>query len=153
MNHPLDAPKRSAEVKLLLVEDDELDVLAIKRAFTKRRIANPIHVARDGLDALNLLRGIDCEPIRRPYLILLDLNMPRMNGIEFLDELREDTKLRDSIVFVLTSSDDRNDKIKAYDNQIAGYMVKSKVGEDFLRLIGMLDNYWRVIEFPLPRNR
>ncbi len=136
------------EVKLLLVEDDALDVVAIRRALKKNRIANPLKVAKDGLEALDILRGTGCDRLQRPYLILLDLNMPRMNGIEFLTELRDDPNLRDSIVFVLTTSDDDADIIRAYENLIAGYMVKSKAGEDFFKLIGMLDHYWRIIEFP-----
>jgi len=138
-------------VKLLLVEDDTLDVEAIRRAFRKARIGNPIHVARDGIDALSILREETGEPFRRPYLILLDLNMPRMSGIEFLSELRDDERLRDSIVFVLTTSDDDKDIMQAYDNLVAGYMVKAKAGEDFVKLIGMLDHYWRIVELPPDR--
>lgn len=141
----------SAEVKILLVEDDELDVIAIQRAFKKSKVANPLIHASNGVEAINLLRGSGCEKLERPYLILLDLNMPRMNGIEFLQELRSDPHLRDSLVFVLTTSDDDKDIMRAYDNVIAGYMVKAKAGEDFLQLINMLDHYWRIIEFPLPR--
>lgn len=84
----------------------------------------------------------------RPYLILLDLNMPRMNGIEFLEEVRKDADLRDSIIFVLTTSDDDRDKVAAYDKNVAGYIVKAKAGEDFLKLIEMLDNYLTFVEFP-----
>lgn len=142
----------SNEVKLLLVEDDRLDVMAIRRALNKARIGNPLRVAKDGLEALAILRGEGCEKLQRPYLILLDLNMPRMNGIEFLTVLREDEVLRDSLVFVLTTSDDDQDILRAYDNLIAGYMVKANAGEDFVRLIGMLDHYWRIIEFPPPRS-
>lgn len=138
-------------VNILLVEDDELDAEAIDRALKKVRIGNPIHVVRDGLAALEKLRGQGgADPMPRPYLILLDLNLPRMNGIEFLAELRGDEALRDSIVFVLTSSDDDRDKLAAYEKHVAGYVVKSKAGEDFMNLIGMLDHYWRIVEFPPP---
>ena len=136
------------DVNILLVEDHAIDAEAIERAFRDARIANPIYVARDGVEALAALRGDGAKPIPRPYLILLDLNMPRMNGIEFLRELREDEQLKSSIVFVLTSSDDDRDKSAAYKRQIAGYMVKSRAGEDFMDLIKLLDHYWRVIEFP-----
>lgn len=138
-------------VKLLLVEDDSLDVQAIRRALRKARVANPLHVARDGVEALEMLRGNGRPALVRPYIILLDLNMPRMNGIEFLSELRDDESLRDSVVFVLTTSDDDQDIMQAYDNLIAGYMVKSKAGEDFIKLIGMLDHYWRIVELPPER--
>ena len=136
-------------VTILMIEDDELDAETIDRAFKKERIGNPIHVARDGIAALDKLRGSNgSAPMPRPYMILLDLNLPRMNGIEFLAELRSDETLQDSIVFVLTSSDDDRDKLAAYEQHVAGYVVKSKAGEDFINLIGMLDHYWRIVEFP-----
>lgn len=140
-------------VTVLLVEDDEVDVEAIERAFKRARIANPIVHVTDGIEALSALRGeLATKPVRRPYLILLDLNMPRMNGIEFLQELRNDDKLQDSVVFVLTTSDADRDKVAAYAQQVAGYMVKSKAGEDFMQMIGLLDHYWRVVEFPPPKD-
>ena len=136
-------------VTVLLVEDDEIDAEAIKRAFKKARIANPIINASDGIEALQMLRGEgEHEKLPPPYIILLDLNMPRMNGIEFLDELRQDPELDASIVFVLTTSDDDRDMLAAYQKHVAGYMIKSKAGEDFIQLIGLLDHYWRVIEMP-----
>lgn len=140
------------EVSILLIEDDSLDVMAIQRALAKAKMANPLHVARDGLEAFEILRSKDDQQIRRPFIILLDLNMPRMNGLEFLSELRGDPRLRQSIVFVLTTSDDDQDIMDAYENLIAGYIVKQKVGEDFMRLIEMLDHYWPVIEFPIEVN-
>ncbi|MEO1525119.1 MAG: response regulator [Planctomycetota bacterium] len=137
-------------VSILLVDDDQIDVESIRRSFKKQKIANPITVAKDGLEALAILRGeADGETIDRPYLILLDLNMPRMGGIEFLKTIRDDEELKKSVVFVLTTSDDDRDVVAAYENQVAGYMVKSRVGEDFVEMIGMLDHYWRVIEFPI----
>lgn len=136
-------------VTVLLVDDDPIDVEAIERAFRRAKIANPIVSVSDGLEAIQKLRGSGSgAPLERPYLVLLDLNMPRMNGIEFLEELRSDPQLRDSVVFVLTTSDDDRDKVAAYDKQVAGYIVKTKVGEDFIRLTSLLDHYWRVIELP-----
>lgn len=132
-------------VNVLLVEDDEIDAEAVERAFRKHRIANPIIVAQDGLAALELLRT---GQVPRPNLILLDLNMPRMNGIEFLQTVRQDKDLHDLVVFVLTTSDDDRDKWEAYDQNIAGYLVKSKVGDGFVNLVEMLDCYWRYVEFP-----
>jgi CheY-like chemotaxis protein len=139
-------------VHVLLVEDDDIDAQALTRSFRKQRIANPIHVAVDGLEALSMLRGDGRERIPRPYVILLDLNMPRMDGIEFLEELRSDPELKASVVFVLTTSDSDRDIVSAYENQVAGYMVKGRVGDDFMQVIGMLDHYWRVIELPRERS-
>lgn len=132
-------------VHILLVEDDDVDTEGIQRAFQRARIVNPLTRVIDGIEALEVLRSSD---ISRPYLILLDLNLPRMNGIEFLEELRADDQLHDSVVFVLTTSDDDRDKVAAYEKQIAGYMVKARAGEDFMKLIGLLDHYWRVVELP-----
>ncbi|MEW4561469.1 response regulator [Bremerella sp. JC770] len=131
------------------MDDDEVDADIIQRAITKQRIANPIVRAHDGLEALEILRGDDGQDgLRRPYLILLDLNMPRMSGIEFLQELRDDKRLHDSIVFVLSSSDDDRDVLKAYEKHVAGYLTKGKFGEPFIEHLNMLQLYWRYIEFP-----
>jgi CheY-like chemotaxis protein len=136
-------------VNILLVEDDEIDVMGVRRAFRKLKIANPLTVAHNGLEALRILRGEDGhEAPKRPYMVLLDLNLPRMNGIEFLTELRRDPELHSTIVFVLTTSKDDEDRFAAYELNVAGYMVKSKIGKDFMDLVSMLDHYWRVIEFP-----
>lgn len=140
-------------VTIMLVEDDQIDAEAIQRAFRRARIANPIVVLSDGLAALDCLRGRgEFPPPPNPYLILLDLNMPRMNGIEFLEEIRADEDLQGNVVFVLTTSDDDRDKLAAYEQHVAGYMVKSNAGDDFMRLIGMLDHYWRVVELPPARD-
>lgn len=133
------------QITVLLVEDDDIDIMAIKRAFDKAKIANPIVVANDGMDALDKLKN---DGIEKPFLILLDLNMPRMNGLEFLDTIREDEELKDSIVFVLTTSRAEKDKWEAYQRNIAGYIVKDNVGKDFLDAVSLLDHYWRIIEFP-----
>ena len=136
-------------VKIVLAEDDDLDAEAVERAFKKQKIANPIHRVKDGIEALTLLRGTeDKPPLQRPFLVLLDLNMPRMDGIEFLDELRKDPELNDTIVFVLTTSNAESDKISAYKRHIAGYLLKSKAGEEFINLTQMVDCYWRYVEFP-----
>ena len=133
----------SKVVHILLVEDDEVDVRALRWAFNKLKIANPLTVANDGVEALELLKAMP-----RPYLIITDINMPRMNGIELLRSIREDEQLRDSIVFVLTTSNDEQDKIDAYNLNVAGYMLKSDMGSSFTRAIGLIDNYWKVVEFP-----
>lgn len=136
-------------VHILLVEDDEIDAEAVVRAFKKQRIANNCTIVSDGVEAMKVLRGEGGYPrIPRPYLILLDINMPRMNGLEFLQRLRQDPELKRSIVFMLTTSQRDEDIMAAYNEQIAGYILKSKAGEHFVDLINMLDSYWRVVEFP-----
>lgn len=136
-------------VTVLLVEDNVIEQEAVRRAFVRERISNPIVSAVDGVEALARLRGAPgVEPVERPYLILLDLNMPRMNGLELLTELRADPELKDSIVFVLTTSRSDEDRVASYNFNVAGYIVKSDVGAGFVRLIGLLDHYWRVVELP-----
>lgn len=136
-------------ITVLLVEDDEVDVEVVRRSFRKRKIANPIHVACDGIEALEKLRGSGGKlPLPHPFVILLDLNMPRMSGIEFLDELRRDPYLRTAVVFVLTTSNKDEDRVAAYDLNVAGYILKSNVGEGFIKMIEMLDHYWRIVELP-----
>lgn len=134
-------------VTLLLVEDNDVDIEAVRRGLSSHRIANPLRVARDGVEALELLRSVD-DPFPSPFLVLLDLNMPRMNGIEFLAEIRRDPRLRGTVVFVLTTSNAEEDKVEAYDLNVAGYILKSEVGDGFVKLVAMLDRYWRIVEMP-----
>ena len=133
---------------LLLVEDDAIDAEAIQRAFRQHRIANPFVVVRDGVEALAALRGESEVEVPHPYVVLLDVNMPRMNGIEFLDAVRADPALSRTIVFVLTTSDREEDKVAAYEHNVAGYILKSRAGEDFLEVVKLLRVYWRLVEFP-----
>ena len=136
-------------VQLLHVEDDDLCLLGLCRAFKAARIANPISFAHDGIEALDMLRGTNGRALLpRPFLILLDLNMPRMDGIEFLKELRADAELKKSIVFVMTTSNANADKVAAYNLGVAGYILKSNPANAFLEAATLLDTYWRVVEFP-----
>jgi len=136
-------------VSILLVEDDEIDAEGIRRAFARMRIANPLTVARDGVEGLQILRGEDGQPrFPTPHIILLDLNMPRMTGLEFLDAIRKDPKLHSSVVFVLSTSAEESDKVQAYDYNVAGYIHKTRAGETFMEAVAMLDHYWRLVEFP-----
>jgi CheY-like chemotaxis protein len=134
---------------LLLVEDDEVDLLAIERGFRQHKIANDVVTAKDGLDALQILRGgPDRPPLPRPYLILLDLNMPRMNGFELLTALRQDPELQSSVVFVLTTSKSDEDRARAYASHVAGFIVKADAGRSFLAAIELVDHYWKIVELP-----
>lgn len=136
-------------VNLLLVDDDEVDVQGLKRAFSKSRIANPISVARDGIEALEILRGENGhEKLAKPHLILLDLNMPRMNGIEFLETIRADEDLKGSVVFMITTSKADEDKARAYGHNVAGYIVKQDPANTFMEAVSLLEHYWKVVEFP-----
>jgi CheY-like chemotaxis protein len=136
-------------VHILLAEDDQIDQKAFLRAFDKLRIKNPVTVAKDGLEAWEILKGSNGKPpLGRPNLLILDINMPRMNGLELLERIREDADLHDSIVFMLTTSNDEEDKIEAFNLNVAGYMLKSDIGQSFVKAVELVDNYWRVMEFP-----
>jgi CheY-like chemotaxis protein len=133
------------ELHILLVDDDEVDVMNVQRAFQRNRMTNPMHVASNGLEALEKLRDGSIPPRR---LILLDLNMPRMNGIEFLRELRADPALRSSSVVVLTTSNEERDKIEAYQFNVAGYLLKPVTFGNFVDVMAALDKYWTLVEMP-----
>jgi len=136
---------------VLLVDDDDVDVMAVRRAFRQSISARrfSLVVARDGIEALSVLRGSAAEPaLRKPYILLLDLNMPRMNGLELLRELRKDNALASSIVFVLSTSAADEDKRAAYDANVAGYLVKSKIGEDMSYVVRLIEAYLQVVELP-----
>ena len=133
-------------LNILLVEDDEVDVMNVRRAFEKSHIMNPLFVATDGVEALQMLRRGEVPRGRR--LVLLDLNMPRMNGIEFLRELRKDPDLCASSVVILTTSNDERDKIDAYNLNIAGYLVKPVTFDSFSELMVALNKFWTLVELP-----
>jgi CheY-like chemotaxis protein len=133
-------------LNILLVEDDEVDVMTVKRAFEKGHITNPLYVAANGLEALEKLRSGEVPSHRR--LVLLDLNMPRMNGIEFLRELRKDPELCATPVVVLTTSTMDRDKFDAYGLNIAGYLVKPVTFAAFCDLMVTLNKYWALVELP-----
>ena len=134
------------EGSILLGEDDDIDAKAVERGFAKLKLANPIIRTKNGLEALELLRQPDA--IQRPYLILLDLNMPIMGGLEFLKIIRQDEELKNTIIFVLTTSSADQDLVAAYNENIAGYIVKSDVKGGFDKVIKLLDCYWRVVMLP-----
>ena len=133
-------------LNILLIEDDEVDVMNVRRAFEKNRILNPLFVASNGTEGLAMLREGKIPQTRR--LILLDLNMPGMNGIEFLRELRADPKLRHTPVVVMTTSADEKDRIDAYDFHVAGYLRKPVEFPRFMELTAALNKYWTLVEMP-----
>ena len=132
------------EVTFLLVEDDDVDAITLERTFKKLKIANNLVRACDGLEALEILKA---GSISSPFIILLDLQMPRMNGLEFLETIRKDPKYASSIVVVLTTSKADEDMISSYKHNIAGYFLKSATAE-FLDVVTLLDAYWKVVHFP-----
>jgi CheY-like chemotaxis protein len=133
-------------LKVLLVEDDQVDVMNVQRAFRKSHILNPLFVAADGVEALRLLRAGHVPT--HGLLVLLDLNMPRMSGIEFLREIRGDNELRHLPVVILTTSDDERDRVEAYNLNVAGYILKPVTFLNFMEAMTTLNKYWELVELP-----
>lgn len=135
------------DVHILIVEDDDVDVMAIKRMLVNvdREIA--FSVAYNGEEAIDFLRKLHRESTEHKHLIvLLDLNMPRMTGHEFLTVIRNDPELRKTIVFVLTTSTDERDMEKSYEKHVSGYIPKDRLNEDNLRQL--IENYLSLVMLP-----
>jgi CheY-like chemotaxis protein len=145
------SPIEEKLLNILLVEDDSVDVMNVQRAFVKNNITNPLHIAFNGVEALNMLRGSNGKPKLNPAprIILLDINMPKMNGLEFLRELRNDDDLKSVSVFVMTTSNDDQDKIEAYNLNVAGYILKPLSFEKFVNAVAVLNSYWKLCEQPM----
>ncbi len=134
---------------ILLVEDDDVAAEGVVRSLARAGCPFPVVWAEDGCVALAALR--DEDPLRhvpRPRVILLDLNMPRMNGFEFLAQLRTDPRLSDDVVFVLTTSDAQGDRERAYQGHVAGYVLKAAAGPQYARLAQMLLRYAEAVRLP-----
>lgn len=136
--------KNSKTVNILLVEDDHIDAKAFLRAMQNLKIGNPVTLASDGVEGWEALQAME-----RPNMVILDINMPRMTGLELLRKIRADKHLHDTIVFMLTTSNDDEDKFDAYDLNVAGYMLKSDMGNSFVKAVTLVENYWKVVEFPV----
>ncbi len=127
------------------MEDDRIDAMTINRIFKELKIYNKLHITGNGEEALKFLREKKDE---YPCIILLDLNMPRMNGIEFLKEIKNDIRLKKIPVVVLTTSNDHHDRNECFSNGAAGYMIKPSEHDAFASVIKAIDNYWSVSELP-----
>lgn len=141
--------KTGKDINFLLIEDNDLDAQILKRCLTKMGAASSIMRARDGLEGLELLREDQAKNIiPRPYVILLDINMPRMNGHEFLASLRAADDLKACQVFVLTTSDNRKDIDLAYQQNASGYIVKPNSSSELSTVLETLQAFWAVCEAP-----
>lgn len=130
---------------ILLVEDDQVDVMTVKRALKEIHVTNPVVNKENGEEALKYLRDPKSE---KPCIILLDLNMPIMNGIEFLQEAKQDAQLRRIPVVVLTTSEEQQDKVNSFDLGVAGYMAKPVDYRQFVEVMRTIDAYWTISEMP-----
>lgn len=134
--------------EILMVDDDDLDFELFQRTMRKERIANPLHHARNGVEALDMLRARISDGNSAPLVVLMDINMPMMSGIECLRAIRGDEQLKSTVVFIMTTSDNDRDMLEAHKLNVAGYLVKNDLGTGFLEGIVMLESYWTLAELP-----
>jgi len=130
---------------ILLVEDDKVDAMTVKRALKDIKVMNGLTHTVNGEEALEYLRG---ESNKKPCIILLDLNMPKMNGVEFLKIVKEDEELKKIPVVVLTTSKDEQDKIESFKLSVAGYIVKPADYKKFVEAVRTIELYWTLSELP-----
>lgn len=136
-------------VTFLVVDDDEVAIMAMKRAIRKLGLTNPVEIASNGEEALEKLRDGSESRIEKPYIVTLDLNMPRMTGLEFLAEVRADQRLKDAVIFVVSTSDAPTDVVAAYSRNIAGYIVKENTFDTLRRAVAMLRDFSEIVRLPL----
>ncbi|SNR54728.1 response regulator [Puniceibacterium sediminis] len=141
------APQNTAPLEIIMIEDDDFDAKQLRRTLTATGIKNNLTRCIDGVEALEFLRK-DSGELPRAFIILLDINMPRMNGHEFLEEIRKDPKLRRSVVFVMSTSTDEQDINSAYDKNVAGYVVKGGRSEENQELFKVLNEIWKLVLLP-----
>jgi CheY-like chemotaxis protein len=135
---------KSSGSPILLVEDDHVDALTARRALKEIQVNNPLVVCENGEEGLAWLRHAEVPPC----LVLLDLNMPVMNGIEFLEHVKRDARLRRIPMVVLTTSEEQEDKARSFDLGVAGYMAKSVDYRRFVEVMRSIDLYWTMSELP-----
>ncbi len=136
-------------LKILLVEDNPDDVKITQRTLKKGNLKDELHVVNDGQQALDFLgqRG-DFSDAPRPDLIFLDLNLPKLSGLEVLEQIKADERLRRIPVIVLTVSKREEDRIRAYDSGASSYIQKPASSSEFIRAINTVRDYWEVAELP-----
>ncbi len=133
------------EKPILLVEDDRVDAMTVKRALRDIEFTGELYHVENGEEALAFLRDPE-KP--RPAIVLLDLNMPRMNGVEFLRIAKQDAKLRRIPVIVLTTSQEEHDRFASFDQSVAGYMIKPVDYAQFVKIMRVVNNYWQESQLP-----
>lgn len=149
MNEPNQSHNFKPDLHLLLLEDDDGDAKAFSRALQKTGVKHSFKRATDGAEALKFLENSDSVPSHLfPHIIVVDLNMPGMDGIKFIRTLRDDPHLNKSIIFVLSTSQHEYDVELAYELNVAGYILKSATHHDYQDLADMLVAYWKIVEPP-----
>lgn len=135
----------NSDKAVLLVEDDRVDAMTVKRAFKQIKVPNPLFHVENGEEALEFLRD---ESKPTPMIILLDLNMPKMNGVEFLQVVKNDEELKQIPVIVLTTSKEQQDRVNTFKFSIAGYMIKPVDYQQFVEMVKTIRVYWNMSQLP-----
>lgn len=130
--------------KIMLIEDDYVDALTIKRAFRDIKVENELIIAEDGEKALEMLKAMQ----EYPQVIILDLNMPKLSGIEFLKIIKKDENFAIIPVVIMTTSKEDEDKLNCYKNGVSGYVEKPIDYNEFLEILKIVYDYWMINEFP-----
>ena len=130
---------------ILMAEDDKVDAMAVKRALKEINVSNPLVIVKNCETALEYLKNTNNE---KPGIILLDLNMPRMNGIEFLRIIKKENDIKRIPVVVLTTSKEQQDKLESFDLGVAGYMIKPVDYQKFVEVVKTIHLYWTLSELP-----
>ncbi len=134
------------QINILLVEDDEVDIMNVQRALKKNDTLHSLTIARNGIEALKILEREGEEAIPHPRVVLVDINMPKMNGLEFLGKVRSIPRLKKLSVFVLSTSDEERDKEAAFQLNVAGYIQKPLDFTEFVESMKVLTNFWALCE-------
>ncbi len=138
---------------ILMAEDDEHDIVATKRAWKKHHIANPLYIVNDGEECLDFLHqcGKYSEPgtAPRPGIVMLDIKMPKMDGLAVLKQIREDDELRHLPVIILTTSKAEEDRIRGYDLGVNAYIVKPVGFDSFSEAVKTISLFWQLVELPM----
>ena len=130
---------------ILLLEDDQVDAMTVERAFKEIKVVNQLIIVGNGEEGLDYLRNEDNE---KPCVILLDINMPRMNGLEFLKIVKQDSSFKRIPVVILTTSNEDQDRIESFNHSVAGYIIKPVEYVSFVEATRALDVYWTLSELP-----
>lgn len=136
-------------MRFLFVDDDDIGIMALERGMKQLEISNNVEVARNGVEAITILNeALNGDGTLPPYIVVLDLNMPKMGGLEFLGKVRSNRVFKKLVVFVLTTSDAPSDIASAYEHNIAGYIVKKDSKNTYRETLAMIKAYSQLVALP-----
>jgi len=145
----LESAKNTDAMRFMFVDDDEISIMALKRGMKQLGISNTVQVALNGVEAIEILNeALQSEGTLPLYVVVLDLNMPKMGGLEFLKKIRNSENFKKLVVFILTTSDEPSDIASAYEHNIAGYIVKEVSGNSYRDTLAMIKAYSELVVLP-----